>query len=46
MNLKYIQEKLNKMFEGESRQFVFWYDENAEFLDDIDNLKFDKCRNL
>jgi len=39
MNLKYVQEKLNEMFEGDSRQLVFWYDNNAEFCEEIKDLK-------
>lgn len=32
MNLKRIQEKLNELFKGNSRQLVFWYDDNVSFL--------------
>ena len=38
MNLNYIQEKLNGMFKGDSRQLVIWYDDHAEFDDLIDEL--------
>jgi len=44
MNLKYIQERLNEMFEGDSRQLVFWYDENAEFCEEIKNLKLNNAQ--
>lgn len=44
MNLKYIQEKLNEIFLGESRQIVFWYDENAEFCDEINNLQLENAQ--
>ncbi len=44
MNLKYIQEKLNEMFETDSRQLVFWYDDNAEFCEEIKDLKLDNAQ--
>lgn len=44
MNLKYIQGKLNEIFNEKSRQLVFWYDEKAEFCDEISNLKLDNAQ--
>lgn len=44
MNLKYIQEKLNEMFKGDSRQLIFWYDDNAEFCEEIRNLKLNNAQ--
>ena len=44
MNLKYIQEKLNEMFEGDSRQIVFWYDDNVQFCDEIKNLELENAQ--
>lgn len=44
MNLKYIQEKLNEIFIGDSRQIVFWYDENTEFCDEINNLELENAQ--
>lgn len=44
MNLKYIQEKLNEIFNEDSRQLVFWYDDNAEFLEVIDDLKLSNAK--
>ncbi len=44
MNLKYIQEKLNEMFAGDSRQLVFWYDEEAEFCEEINKLQLDNAQ--
>lgn len=38
LNLKQIADKLNKEFSGESRKLVFWYDDKAEFVDDIYTL--------
>ena len=44
MNLKYIQEKLNEMFNQDSRQLVVWYDEKEEFCDEIKNLELDNAK--
>lgn len=38
LNLKQITDKLNNEFAGDTRKLVFWYDEKAEFKDDIDSL--------
>lgn len=39
LNLKQITDKLNAEFTGETRKLVFWYDDRAEFADDIDTLE-------
>lgn len=39
MDLKEIQDKLNTLLEGSERKFVFWYDDDASYADDIDNLQ-------
>lgn len=39
LNLKQITDKLNSEFTGEVRKLVFWYDANAEFVDDVDSLE-------
>lgn len=39
LNLKQITDKLNSEFSGETRKLVFWYDEKAEFAEDIDTLE-------
>jgi TIGR02687 family protein len=39
LNLKQITDKLNNEFASDVRRLVFWYDVNAEFQDDIDNLE-------
>lgn len=44
MNLKYIQEKLNEMFEGDSRQIVIWYDDKTDFCEEINNLNLDNAQ--
>lgn len=38
LNLKQIADKLNEAFTGDARQLIFWYDENGEFIEDIDTL--------
>ena len=38
LNLKQITDKLNSEFNGEVRKLVFWYDANAEFVDDVDTM--------
>lgn len=38
LNLKQITDKLNSEFIGEVRKLVFWYDANAEFVDDVDTM--------
>ena len=45
LNLKQITDKLNSEFTGEVRKLVFWYDANAEFVDDVDtmDLEMPKC---
>ncbi|MDD4549122.1 MAG: BREX-1 system phosphatase PglZ type A, partial [Syntrophomonadaceae bacterium] len=39
LNLKQITDKLNNEFTGETRKLVFWYDDKAEFAEDIDTLE-------
>ena len=39
LNLKQITDKLNSEFTGEVRKLVFWYDANAEFVDDVDTMQ-------
>ena len=38
LNLKQITDKLNSEFTGEIRKLVFWYDANAEFVNDVDTM--------
>ncbi|MCL2124497.1 MAG: BREX-1 system phosphatase PglZ type A [Oscillospiraceae bacterium] len=38
LDLKQITDKLNAEFAGDTRKIVFWYDNEAEFTDDIDSL--------
>lgn len=46
LNLKQITEKLNTEFVGNSRKLIFWYDDNAEFIDDIETLGLENAKVL
>lgn len=39
LNLKQIADKLNAEFQGDTRMLVFWYDDKAEFKEDIQTLE-------
>lgn len=44
MNLQAIQKKLNDEFNGSERKLVFWYDDKAEFTEEIDSLKLENAK--
>ncbi|MDD4548558.1 MAG: BREX-1 system phosphatase PglZ type A, partial [Syntrophomonadaceae bacterium] len=44
LNLKQITDKLNAEFVGDTRKLVFWYDDKAEFAEDIDTLELVNAR--
>lgn len=44
LNLKQITDKLNAEFTGDTRKLVFWYDDRAEFADDIDTLELTNAK--
>ena len=44
MNLLTIQEKLNEEFRSSDRKLVFWYDDNAEFAEEVDSLQLNNCK--
>lgn len=46
LNLKQITDKLNSEFTGEVRKLVFWYDEGAEFVDDVDSMDLENAKVL
>ena len=46
LNLKQITNKLNSEFTGEVRKMVFWYDANAEFVDDVDTMELENAKVL
>ena len=39
MNLQEIQDKLNDIFTGTERRIVFWYDDDAAYAEEIDQLE-------
>ncbi len=43
LSLKQIIDKLNSEFTGESRKLVFWYDDNADFVEDIQTVALDNA---
>ena len=46
LNLKQIADKLKAEFTGDVRKLVFWYDDNAEFAEDIDTLELENAKVL
>ena len=46
LNLKQIADKLNSEFASDDRKLVFWYDANAEFQEDIDNIELKNAKVL
>ena len=39
MNIKQIIDRLNAEFTGDTRKIVFWYDDNGEFVEDMQNAE-------
>lgn len=39
LNLKQIIDRLNEEFTGDTRKLVFWYDDKADFAEDIDSVE-------
>lgn len=46
LNLNQIIEKLNGEFTGETRKLVFWYDDKADFAEDIDSVELANAKIL
>lgn len=44
LNLKQIIDRLNTEFTGETRKLVFWYDDKAEFEEDMDSVKLENAK--
>ena len=44
MDLKQIESKLNSEFESNSRKLVFWFDDKAQFVDDLDSIKLNHAK--
>lgn len=39
MDIKEIQDKMNNFFEGKERKIVFWYDDDAAYAEEINQLE-------
>lgn len=39
MDIQEIQDKLNTLLDGSERKIVFWYDDDASYAEEIDNLE-------
>ena len=46
LNLKQITDRLNAEFTGDTRKLVFWYDDRADFAEDIDTLQLENAKLL
>lgn len=46
LNLKQITDKLNSEFVGDNRKLIFWYDDNADFIEDIDSMELENAKVL
>ena len=44
LNLKQIEDKLNEQFQSDERTLIFWYDDAAEFEQDIEHLELDNAK--
>lgn len=44
LNLKQIVDRLNAEFTGETRKLVFWYDDKAEFEEDMESVELENAK--
>ncbi len=44
LNLKQIIDRLNTEFTGETRKLVFWYDDKAEFAEDMESVELKNAK--
>ena len=44
LNLKQIIDRLNTKFTGETRKLVFWYDDKAEFSEDMETVELQNAK--
>ena len=45
MNLEEIENRINSIIDDAyHRQIVFWYDENQEFIEDINNIQLNNAK--
>ena len=46
MDLQEIQNKINNLLNSEGRKLVFWYDEDADYIDEIDSIQLESNSKL
>ena len=44
LTLKQIEDKLNEEFNTYNRKLIFWYDDNGEFLEEVQNLTLQNAK--
>ena len=44
IDLNQIIDRLNTEFTGDTRKIVFWYDDKAEFAEDIENVELENAK--
>ena len=44
LSLTQIMNRLNDEFTGDTRKLVFWYDDNGEFMEDMQNVTLDNAK--
>ena len=44
LNLIQITDRLNAEFTGETRKLVFWYDDKAEFAEDMETVELQNAK--
>ena len=44
LNRKQIIDRLNAAFTGEVRKLIFWYDDKAEFIEDIESIELENAK--
>lgn len=44
LNLKQIIDRLNAEFVGDTRKLVFWYDDKADFAEDMENVELENAK--
>lgn len=44
LNLKQIIDRLNAEFTGETRKLIFWYDDKAEFAEDMESVELQNAK--
>ena len=44
LNLKQIVDRLNAEFTGDTRKLVFWYDDKAEFEEDMESVELENAK--